>query len=175
MKWIPFSLLVLVGALLDAGNLLNFISFHDGQIQPQILLVLLVFFSMDPKPDHAIIASFAIGLAADISGSVIGPYMVCFGLAGSLLAQTREILNLRHPLHQAGVVFITALAVNLLAAWLSSIKLGHTSGLATGDLLGRVLYTTIVAPMLWPLLQSLSRYIHKPEPSRSRSITSLHV
>lgn len=175
MKWIPFILLLLIGAVLEAGNLLNFIAFNEGRIEPSVLLIFLVFFSVSPRMDAAIISAFAVGFAADVAGSVIGPYTVCFGLAGSLLAQTGGVMTLRHPVHQVGVVFFTGLATGLVASWLAAMKAGHPSGLTLADIAGTAIYSALAAPLIWPLLRLVSSRLHGSVPTRSRSISSLHV
>lgn len=174
MKWIPFTLLILAGALLEAGSLLNIITFHEGQIRPSVLLIMLVFFAINPKLETAIVSSFAIGFAADLAGSVIGPYTVCYGLAGSLLAYSGQVITIRHPLHQVGVVFVTGLVAGLAASWLAAAKIGYPSGLTLTTLAGTALYSALTSPLIWPVLQGLSHRLYITEPSRSRS-ASLHV
>lgn len=175
MKWIPFILLLLAGTVLDAGNLLNFVAFRDGQIQPSFLLIFLVFFAFSSKTEDAIICSFAIGLAADVSGSVIGPYTVCYGLAGSLLTQTTGLFTLSHPVRKVALVFAAGLIAGPLASWLAALKAGHPSGLALPDILGAAMYSSLVAPLVWPLLQSAFGHMNRSAPSRSRNAASLHV
>jgi len=175
MKWIPFALLVLAGALLEAGNLLNVIAFHEGQVRPSVLLIMLVFFAVNSRLETAIVSSFVIGFAADLAGSVIGPYTVCFGLAGSLLAHTGRVITIRHPLHQVGVVFVTGLLAGMAASWLAAAKIGHPSGLSLAALAGTALYSGLASPLVWPVLQGLAARLYLTEPSRSRSASSLHV
>lgn len=85
MHWIRFTILLLVVTLLNAGNLLNVISVSSLNITPDLLLILLVFFASSCAGPEAIIASFAIGFARDISGQVMGPAFVSFGVFGSLI------------------------------------------------------------------------------------------
>ena len=55
-------------------------------------LIALVFFAGNCNMYDAIITSFAIGLAADISGPVMGPYTLSFTLFGSLISQMRKVI-----------------------------------------------------------------------------------
>ena len=91
MRWMRFSIFLLVVTLLNAGNLLNTISVSSLNIRPNLLVILLVFFAGSCPGFEAITASFAIGFAADISGPVMGPAFLSFGLFGWLLRQLRKI------------------------------------------------------------------------------------
>ena len=57
MRWFPFILMALAGALLEAGNLLNLVAVSDWHIRPAILIVLLVFFAMHCAMHEAVLAS----------------------------------------------------------------------------------------------------------------------
>ena len=175
MKWIPFILLLAAGTVLGAGNLLHLIAFHEGQVRPSLLLIFLVYFAVNPRTDAAVICSFAIGFAADLAGSTMGPYTICYGLAGSLLSQTGEVMTIRHPIHQAGVVFVTGLVTGLTASWLAALKTGHASGLSVSVLMGIALYSALAAPLLWPLLRIVGGPLYENPAARRRSISSLHV
>ncbi len=97
MRWMRFSIFLLVVTLLNAGNLLNTISVSSLNIRPNLLVILLVFFAGSCPGFEAITASFAIGFAADISGPVMGPAFLSFGLFGWLLRQSS--FRLRKYLH----------------------------------------------------------------------------
>jgi rod shape-determining protein MreD len=174
MRWFLFTLIVLLAAILEAGNLLNLIAFGHGQIRPSVLMILLVFFSLRAAPEQAIIASFAIGLAADLAGSVMGPHTICYGLAGSLLAQTQGLLSVRRPVFQVLVVFVIALLVLLASHGLALMKTS-SSGLAFSILTGNALYSAVAAPVLWPLLNFLWKYLSPPLPGRIPGTRISHV
>jgi rod shape-determining protein MreD len=82
MRWFRFSLFVIAVTLIQAG-LVDIISLVN--VRPDLLLILLVFFAIYCDTTEAIISSFAIGFAADIIGSAMGPQMISFGLFGTLL------------------------------------------------------------------------------------------
>lgn len=175
MRWFLFILVILAAAVLEAGNLLNLIAFGQGQIRPSILIVLLVFFSLRAEPEQAIAASFAIGLAADLAGPVMGPHTVCYGLAGSLLAQTQGFLSVRRPAFQILVVFVIALLAMLGSHWLAVVKTSQSSGFVFSALTGNALYSAAAAPVLWPLLNLLWNYLSIPKPGRSSGTRIGHV
>ena len=124
MRWYLFILVVLAAAVLEAGSLLNLIAFDQGQIRPSVLIPLLVFTALHAEPDEAILGSFLIGFAADMAGSVMGPFTVCCGLAGSLLGQTQGLLTLKRPVYQIIAVFLSTLLITLFAHWLAMLKTG---------------------------------------------------
>lgn len=167
MRWVFFIILVLVAAILDAGNLLNLIAFNQGQIRPGILVILLVFFSMRSQPEQAIVFAFVIGFAADLAGPVMGPHTVCCGLAGSLLSQTQGLLTIKRPVYQLLVTFPTALLVSLFAHWLAMVKTSQTAALSLPVLTGCALYTAAAAPILWPLLNLFYKYLINPLSGRT--------
>ena len=70
MHWLRFAVLLLVSTLLQK-DLLNAIDVAG--IKPDLLLILLAFFAIFREPREAIIASFSIGLAADLIGPSMGP------------------------------------------------------------------------------------------------------
>jgi rod shape-determining protein MreD len=174
MRWFLFTLMVLAAAIFEAGNLLNLIAFDHGQIRPSVLIILLVFFSLRATPEQAVIASFSIGLAADLAGPVMGPHTLCYGLAGSLLAQTQGFLSVRRPAFQVLVVFVTALLVMTASHWLAVMKTS-SSGFAFSILTGNALYSAAAAPVLWPLLNLLWKYLSISLPGRPPGTRISHV
>ncbi|MBW1869979.1 MAG: rod shape-determining protein MreD, partial [Deltaproteobacteria bacterium] len=87
LRWIRFLVFLLLATLLNAGNVLNTISVTGLHIKPDLLLIALVFFSINIATTDAIAASFAIGFAADISSGTMGPCMIAFGVVGSFISQ----------------------------------------------------------------------------------------
>ena len=175
MRWFLFIILIVAAAILEAGNLLNLIAFGQGQIRPSILICLLVFFSLRADPDQAIVSAFAIGFVTDLAGSVMGPYTVACLLAGSLLAQMQGLLTVKRPAFQFLVVFITALLVSLFAHWLAMIKTSQSVNVSFSVLAASALYSAAVAPILWPLLNLLWKYLSKPLSGRTTRSHLGHV
>ncbi|HPY76434.1 MAG TPA: rod shape-determining protein MreD [Anaerohalosphaeraceae bacterium] len=174
MRWFLFILIILTAAILEAGNLLNLIAFGQGQIRPSVLIILLVYFSLRAAPEQAIIASFAIGLTADLAGPVMGPNTVCLGLAGSLLAQTQGFLSVRRPAFQALIVFLTALLSITASHWLAVLKTS-SANLAFSIQISNALYSAAAAPVLWPMLNFLWKFLCPPVPGRTPGTRISHV
>ncbi len=100
MRWLRFAFLVLLMTILQA----SFVAALD--IRPHLLLITLVFFAVYCDLTDAIIASFAIGLAADLIGSAVGAHMISFGLFGTLMAYLNRVMAVRKMPYQAGAIFI---------------------------------------------------------------------
>jgi len=159
MRWIPFTLLVLVGALLEAGNLLNLIALGDWHIRPAVLIVLLVFFAMHCRPHEAIIASFIIGLGMDISGNQMGAYTLSYCLVGGLLNQLSDHFPTRRMFHQAVLILAVYLITAIIAYWLTVLKTGEHQDYAYQIFLLTALYSACIGPVLWTLILRINRVI----------------
>jgi rod shape-determining protein MreD len=159
MRWIPFILLVLVGALLEGGNLLNLVAVGDWHIRPAILIVLLVFFTTHCRPHEAIIASFIIGLGMDVSGNQMGPYTISYCLIGGLLNQLSDHFPTRRVFHQATVILAVYLVTSIVAYWLVVLKTGERQDYAYQIFLFTGLYSAVVGPMLWRPILKINRMI----------------
>ena len=94
-----FFLVLLVVTLLNSGKLLGLISVTSLNVRPDLLVIMLVFISVNSSAEDAILASFMIGFAADISGVAMGPYTISFGLFGSFLAQLQKVLVMKKIIH----------------------------------------------------------------------------
>ena len=82
-------MLILAATVIGASEVMDVISVTDQNIKPNLLLILLVYFAISCDSYDAIICSFAIGLAADITGTLIGPYFLSFGIIGT--ARKRKV------------------------------------------------------------------------------------
>jgi len=159
MRWFRFSILLLFLTLLDAGNLLNSISLSGFNIRPDLLLILLVFAAINCETSDAIIASFAIGFAADISGSAIGPFTISFGLVGSLISQMHKVVIMKRIVHQAAAIFVTGVVVGVLVQFLTFFKTGETASNVYIIVLGSCFYSALVGPVIWLGLSLLSGWL----------------
>ena len=121
MRWIRFTILILVAAILQT-SLVQLLALTEAEIKPNLLLILLVYFSVHANGADGIITSFAIGLCADLIGSGVGPQMVSFGLTGSLLTEIRKLIDLRPILNQIIVVVLAGMLSGLLTLPLYAVK-----------------------------------------------------
>lgn len=169
MRWVRFSIVLLVVTLLNAGNLLNTISVSSFNIKPDLLLILLVFLAVNCDPSEVIIVSFAIGFAVDISGSSMGPYIISFGLFGSLISQMRKVVIMKRMVHQAAAIFVTGLIAGGLVQVLAFFKTGETASNLHVVLPGTALYSGVIGPVVWLFFSAISGWlgVHKPRFARS--------
>ncbi len=159
MRWVRFSILLLVCTLLNAGNLLNSISLSSFNIRPDLLLVLLVFLSINCETTDAVIASFIIGFAADISGTAIGPYTISFGLIGSVISQMHKVVIMKRMVHQATAIFVTGIITGVLGRFLTFFKTGETASNVYVVVFGSCLYSALVGPVIWGGLSAISGWL----------------
>jgi rod shape-determining protein MreD len=148
MKWLRFAFLLLAAAVIQSSALMNVISLTDMHIKPDLLLILMVYFAINCDSYDVIITSFAIGFAADITGTLIGPHIISFGIAGTALSYIRKVILLKHTRQQAMTIFVAGILTYLLAIILVKLKLSS----ATGDLF-RAFAASAYSAILWFLLK----------------------
>ncbi|MEN6387214.1 MAG: rod shape-determining protein MreD [Phycisphaerales bacterium] len=149
MKWFRFSMLILAATIIGSSDLMNAISVTDSFIKPNLLLILLVYFAISCETYDAIICCFSIGLAADITGTLIGPYFLSYGIIGTALNYIRKIIILKKTGQQAFAIFITGLVVQLVAVILMKMKISTVTN--AGFFI--VFATSMYSAILWFLLK----------------------
>ncbi len=159
MYWIRFIIFVLIAAILNAGNLSSVIAIGSANIKPDLLLILLVFIAANSSSFDAIIASFVIGLFADISGSAIGPAMISFGLFGSLISQMRKVIIMKRMVHQAIAIFAIGLFGGCLTQILIFLKTGQKTPNLTTVIFATALYSAVIGPIVWVGLSAVSTWL----------------
>jgi len=121
MRWSRFAVFVLIVTVLQA-SLVDIFAVTRLNIKPDLLLILLVFFSIYSDTTEAIITSFTIGFAADIIGPAIGPQMLSFGIFGTLLAYLHRVITIKKFLYKSVAIFITGFLAGVLAYFLTFLK-----------------------------------------------------
>jgi len=168
MRWIPFTLLILVGALLEAGDLLNLIAVGEWHIRPAVLIVALVFFAMHCRAHEAIIASFIIGLAMDIAGHQMGPHTFSYCFIGGLLNQLSDYFPARRIFHQAILILVVYPIAELIAYWLGVLKTGEQQEYVYRVVLFTALYSACIGPIFWTAVRRVNRLIAYKRPRTER-------
>jgi rod shape-determining protein MreD len=158
MRWFRFAIFVSLVAVLQASLLLDIIALPPLSSKPNLLLILLVFFAIHSNTSSAIITSFAIGFAADISiGSTMGSQTISFGLFGTALAYLHRVIAIRKVHYQAFAIFITAFMTGTLAHFLAILRGQTTVPNVYSDILGKALYSAVVGPIFFLLASWLMR------------------
>lgn len=149
MRWTRFVVFILIAAVIQAG-LLHIIAIPPLNIKPNLFLILLVFFAIHCNTTNAIITSFVIGFAADISiGAALGSQTISFGLFGTALAYIHRVITIRNIPLQVIAIFITGCLVGLLTHFLALLKgLSAVSNIYT-TILATALYSAVVGPFLF--------------------------
>jgi len=163
MRWGRFLLVLLVATLLNTGNLLNMISVGSMNIKPDLLLILLLFFGIHFDVNEVILASFVIGFAADISGAAMGPYIISFGLFGSLISQMRKVVIMKRMVHQCTAIFTLCLIAGGLAQILILFKNHNTTSNVYMVLVGTAIYSGLIGPLVWFILLALQGWLQTRE------------
>ena len=150
---------LLLATLLNAGNVLNTISVTSLQIKPDLLLITLVFFSINIATTDAVAASFAIGFAADIAGGTMGPCMITFGVIGSFISQLQRVVVMKRMIHQAAAIFVIALVAGGMVQLLSSFKTDESVSNVCRMILGGAAYSAVAGPLVWMFLSTMASWL----------------
>lgn len=149
MRWFRFALLILIATILQT-SLIDIIAVTAAEIKPNLLLILLVFFAINCKNTDAIITSFTIGFAADITpGSAMGPQIISFGLFGTLLAEVHNIIEIRKMPYRSLAIFIIGFLTAAVTYFLSFLKAEIVISNIYIELFWTPLYSAIVGPFLF--------------------------
>jgi rod shape-determining protein MreD len=148
MRWLRFAVLILITTMLQTG-LVDITAVTTLNIKPDLLLILLVFFAIYCSRSEAIITSFAIGFAADIIGSVMGPKTISFGLFGTALACLSSVIAIKKMFYQSLVTFLTAILAGMLAQFLTFLKGQPTVAGTYTVIFGTAIYSAILGPFLF--------------------------
>lgn len=158
MRWLRFTIILLLVSLLRASSLSEAVAVTALHIKPDFLLILLVFFAINCDAYDAVLASFAIGFAADITGAVMGPFFLAFGILGSILTHIRQVILLRRTLHQAIIIFVVGFLAGVIAQLLALFKIQSGLSYSFWYLTGTALYSALVwFPLKW-VIDRLGRW-----------------
>jgi rod shape-determining protein MreD len=159
MRWLRFTLILLLASLLQSGSLSDFMAVTAMRIKPDFLLILLVFFAINCDAYDAIIASFAIGFAADITGTVMGPFTLTFGALGSVLTHIRQVILLKKNPHQAIIIFVMGILAGGIAKFLALLKIQSGFGYSFWHLAGTALYSALLWFLIKWAVQAIGKWV----------------
>ncbi|MGA1979552.1 MAG: rod shape-determining protein MreD [Sedimentisphaerales bacterium] len=148
MRWFRFAALILIATVLQA-SVVDIIAVSRLSIKPDLLLILMVFFSIYCDRSEAIITSFTIGFAADIIGSAMGARIISFGLFGTSLAYLHGVITIKKMSYQSLAIFISGLLAGAMAHFLTLLKGQPTAANAYTALFWTSLYSSLVGPFLF--------------------------
>jgi rod shape-determining protein MreD len=152
MRWFRFAVLVLVASLLQTG-LVGALAILRADLKPDLLLILLVFFALRCNSMDAIIASFAIGFAADLSnpiaGRLMGPRIISFGLFGTLLSDLNSTISPRRVIYQAVTIFLMGSLTAGLSYLLTFLRTDAVPANMAAGCFWQPLYSALLGPFLF--------------------------
>jgi rod shape-determining protein MreD len=165
MRWFPLiflaaALLVLQSTVAPRLEVLG--------ARPDWVLVVVVFLAMHAASREGIIASWMIGLCADLMTlERLGFLAVSYGLVAMAVASVRDYLFRRRAMTQFVTTLVACLMVRL--AWTVYVRVLYDPGegvlMSLGvDVLLASVYTALWAPIVHPVLLRLSRAIGLPQP-----------
>lgn len=160
IRWMRFFFVLLFVTLLNAGELLESVSFGSLHIKPDLLLAMLVFVSINSSTSDAVLASFAIGFAADISGEAMGPYMITYGLFGSFISQLQKVMVVKKIIHQVMAIFVISLLSGCVVRLLLGFKMGEGVSNYFQMVAGTAVFSGLAGPLLWFVLSALSLVVN---------------
>ncbi|QOV87789.1 rod shape-determining protein MreD [Humisphaera borealis] len=118
MRWLPVFIIayVVLGLQLGTGDLLA----YKGA-QPNFVLILVVFIASNAPRDAALLSSLLLGLFHDmIFPHALGLYTFTYGLAGLLVAGSRQVAYSDHPLTHFFLTLGTGLVIAAIL-WIHSL------------------------------------------------------
>ena len=149
MRWFSFIMILLIATILEAGNLLNLFAVGNWHIRPGILITLLVYYTMTCRTCDAISCSFIIGLAADLSGGLLGPHMICYGIVGFMVNSISQTLLMKRAIHKALFVFLIFLITEICSHWLTILRIQQNQADFYSSMFLTAVYTAIISPFIW--------------------------
>jgi rod shape-determining protein MreD len=152
MKWWRFTFLIIFVAVLQTSAAMNLFSLTNLRIKPDILLILLVYFTVYCDSYDAVIISFAIGFAADLAGMVLGPHFISYGIIGAAVTHVKKIILLKNTRQQAMAVFITAVLTETVALMLAQFKAPELTKTGAFEIFAASAYSAILWFLIkWPV------------------------
>jgi len=151
MRWFRFAVLVLVATILQT-SLIGVVALGRSGIKPDLLLILLVFFAIYSNPHDAVITSFVIGFAADLSGpahGLMGPQIISFGVLGTLLSDVHSIMSIQRLPYQAVTILVMGSLTALLSHLLTFFRADPLVARPGTEFFWEPLYSALVGPFLF--------------------------
>lgn len=168
MRWPLYFILayLMLGLQLGLGGFMAI-----GGVEPNLLLLVIVFMALTAPRDEALIGALLLGAMQDlVSLEPMGLYAFAYGLVAVILVGLAEMVERRHPLTYlgaaavGGIVWAAVLLVRerLHPAGPAIVEPGATIGavrVSARAVLGAVLYTTLLAPLVLGVLQWMQQLL----------------
>lgn len=170
MKWTPFLIFLAVIMLVSSSSLGDFISVGDYNIRPSLMLIVMIFFAINCEIYEAMICSFVIGLAADISSSamVIGPHTVSFVFVGTAISFLQGPVVMQRLVYQGICILLSGFVAATMTEAMIYKKLSGMTLYSFEVIAMTVLYSALIGPFIWLVLKPVLHIILIEPPSYTR-------
>ena len=153
MKWWRFTFVIILVAVLQASAAMELFSLTSLRIKPDILLILLVYFAVYCDSYDAVIISFALGFAADMTGMVLGPHIISYGIIGASAAHIKKMILLKSTGQQAMAVFVAGILAETVALLFMHLKAAELIKTGLPEIFAAALYSAILWFLIkWPVM-----------------------
>lgn len=179
MRWLIYFILayLILGIQLGLGS---YIAFRD--VSPNLLVLLVVFISLNAPREEALLASFLLGGLQDlITLQPLGLFAFSYGIVALAVCWLAESVRRSHPLTHLSLTFMATMIVGMLLLVHDLIspvgpagKYGGTvvlKGIRIGPrvVIVSAAYTTLLAPLVIFLLQGFNRLLSFDQTNRWRN------
>ena len=163
MRWLTFLILVVLVVCLQS-TVAPRLTVLGGR--PDWVLVLVVFYALHARVDHALPGGWVTGGLADLmSIERFGLLSLSYALAAAAVFAVREWMFTRHPLTHFCVTLAAALAVRTV--WSFYRMAMDLPGEATPVLLWSCVYTALWAPLVHWVLLRVPKLLGLPHPPKA--------
>ena len=158
MRW-PLLLVLIFILLLMQTTLVRWMDVAGAR--PDLLLILVLFVSLNARPDDSFLTSVLVGLCKDVySAQRFGLYTLLFAAVGVAVNLVRKDLFKEHFFTQMLVAVACAGACNVVVSLVHMLTYGLWNGwhfLALS--VAGAAYTAVVTPIGFAVLARLRRYM----------------
>ena len=178
MRWLIYFILayLILGIQLGLGS---YIAFRD--VSPNLLVLLVVFISLNAPREEALLASFLLGGLQDlITLQPLGLFAFSYGVVALAVCWLAESVRRSHPLTHLSLTFMATMIVGVLllihdlvspvgpaakfgGTALKAIRIGPRVVIVSAA------YTTLLSPLVIFLLQRFNRLLSFDQNNRWRN------
>jgi rod shape-determining protein MreD len=178
LRWFIYFILayIILGLQLGLGS---FIAFRD--VSPNLMVLLVVFISLNAPREEALLASFLLGMFQDlITLQPLGLFAFSYGIVSLLVCMIAESVGRSHPLTHVSLAFMATMVVGVLllihdlvspvgparpygGTALKAIRIGPRVVAVSAA------YTTLISPLVIFLLQRFNRLLSFHQQNRWRN------
>ena len=177
MRWISYFILSYLALGIQLG-LGSFASYRG--VAPDLLLLVVVFISLNASRDEAMLGSFLLGAMQDlITLQPMGLFAFSYGLVSIFVSISAESVRRTHPLTQIAMTFLGGSLMGMLLIVHDYFRPVSPAFVFGGTVVGAlrigprvvvvsVIYTTLLSPLVIGLLQLFQRLFAFDSDSRRR-------